>query len=130
MNHTPESADKHVLVGSRWSDNYDPENFPRIVEVVRVTENNRVIIKTVRMSGNPGYARHTETDLSRFGRPGRTGFTLQESATESNGQCAQNARRKTEPSQGEATGIRSAGPADTAISGSVQGAPSHPKEAR
>lgn len=32
---------------------------------------------------------------------------------ESNGQCAQNARRKTEPSQGEATGIRSAGPADT-----------------
>lgn len=68
------SADDRLTVGSQWSDNYD-ERFPRIVEVVKIA-GSRVVIKTVRMSGNPGYARHTETDASRFGKPGRTGFTF------------------------------------------------------
>ena len=40
---------------------------------------------------------------------------------ESNAQCAQNVGRETRPSQGEAAGILSAGPADTSHRGSDQG---------
>lgn len=40
---------------------------------------------------------------------------------ESNGECRQKPERKTQASQGEAAGIRSAGPADTAHSGKRPG---------
>lgn len=80
------SADAHVAVGSLWSDNYDPERHPRIVEVRKVV-GNRVVVQTVERNGKRlsiSGQRMTETDISRFGKPGRTGFTFVSAPPEGN----------------------------------------------
>lgn len=79
-----ERVQAQLVPGSYWRDN-DPRT-ERIVKVVKVGIAT-VFIKAVRMDGNPGHARVTETKINRFGRSGRNGFTLVKQPCACEGQC-------------------------------------------